>query len=80
MADCTQDEEQILAFGQVDLLLAVVEENFEEDIVQEDQVYHTLEEEGHRVLPVLVEEVVHRSYSMSTLDLLGCCHAQILTL
>jgi hypothetical protein len=24
--------------------------------------------------------VVHRSYSMSTLDLLGCCHAQILTL
>jgi hypothetical protein len=82
MADCTQVLGQILAFGQVVLLLlAVVEDNFEEDIVREGQVCrHTLEEEDHHVLPVLVEEVVRRSYSMSILDLLGCCHVRILIL
>ena len=83
MADCTQVLEQTPAFVQVVLLLllAAVEDNFEEDTAQGDQVCHTLEEEDHRVLPVRVEEVVHRSYSMSIPDLLvGCCHARILIL
>ena len=71
--------EQTLAFDQV--VLVVGEDNFEEDTVQEDQVCHILEEEDHRVLPVQVEGVGRRSYSMSTLGLLGdlldCYHARI---
>ena len=81
MVHCNQVLEQTPVFGQVVLLLllAVVEDNFEEGTVQEDQVFRILEEEGHRVLPVQVEEVVHRSYSMSILDLvLGCSPSRIL--